>query len=107
MLVELAIGAVDNEDAYAFVEKLVKCESKFKILKKVRVSLLIMELNCSLSDGNENANHTSSIEKLLETVKGIKKKEGRKGKKRLKRLGWEASKEEYKKLQQRVILEKD
>jgi hypothetical protein len=24
MLVELAIGAVDNEDAYAFVEKLVK-----------------------------------------------------------------------------------
>jgi hypothetical protein len=39
-----------------------------------------------LSNGNEIANHCQSVEKLLEIVKGFKKKEGRKGKKRAK--GW-------------------
>jgi hypothetical protein len=43
-----------------------------------------LDNEAQLSDGNENANHTLSIKKLLETIKGIKKNESRKGKKRFK-----------------------
>jgi len=58
-----------------------------------------------LSDGNENANHTPSIEKLLETVKGIKKKEGRKGKKRFK--GWVEKQSKKKKITAKSNIGKD
>jgi len=74
MLVELAIEAADNEDAYAFVEKLVKeMRKQIQDIKKSSSTTLDNGAQLSLSDGNENANHTPSIEKLLETVKGIKK----------------------------------
>jgi len=83
MLVELAIEAADNEDAYAFVEKLVK--EMWKQVQDIKKGLSVtLDNEAQLSDGNENANHTLSIKKLLETIKGIKKNESRKGKKRFK-----------------------
>ena len=36
-------------------------------------------MKLSLSNGNETAIHTSFVENFLETIKGVKKKEGRKG----------------------------
>jgi zinc finger SWIM domain-containing protein 3 len=87
MLVELAIEAANNENAYVFVKKLVKeMWKQVQDIKKGFSATLDNGAQLSLSDGNENANHTPSIENLLEMVNGIKKKEGRKSKKRFK--GW-------------------
>jgi zinc finger SWIM domain-containing protein 3 len=106
LLVELAIEAANNEDAYAFVEKLVKeMRKQVQDIKKGSSATLDNGAQLSLSDGNENANHTPSIEKLLETVKGIKKKEGRKGKKRFK--GWVEKQSKKKKITAKSNIGKD
>jgi hypothetical protein len=106
MLVELAIEGADNEDAYTFVEKLVKeIRKQVQDIKKGSSATLDNGAQLSLSDGNENANHTPSIEKLLETVKGIKKKEGRKGKKRFK--GWVEKQSKKKKITAKSNIGKD
>ncbi|GLT68237.1 hypothetical protein SLA2020_404880 [Shorea laevis] len=87
MLMRLATEAADNEEAYAFVEMMVKeMHKKVHNDKKGSSIALDNETQLSLSDGNEIANHTQSVEKLLEMVKGLKKKEGKKCGKRLR--GW-------------------
>ena len=48
-------------------------------IKNVSHVSLDNEPQLSLSNDNEIANQTHSVGKLLETVKGIKKNEGRKG----------------------------
>ncbi|XP_062158767.1 protein FAR-RED IMPAIRED RESPONSE 1-like [Alnus glutinosa] len=85
MLVELATEAADNEKACAFVERMVKeMKQEVQNIKKGSSAALNNEDQLLLSNGNEIANHSQSVEKLLETVKGFKKKEGRKSKKRAK-----------------------
>ena len=59
-------------------------KKKVRNIKKSLSIALDKEAQLSLLDGTKIANHTQSVQKLLETVKGIKKKEGRKGGKRLK-----------------------
>ena len=49
----------------------------------------------SLSSGNRAAIHIPSVENLLEIVKGIKKKEGWKGGKRI--IGWVENQKKKKK----------
>jgi hypothetical protein len=87
MLMELATEAADNEEACAFVERMVKeMKQEVQNIKKGSSVAFDNEDQLLLSNGNEIANHSQSVEKLLEIVKGFKKKEGRKGKKRAK--GW-------------------
>lgn len=87
MLAELATEAADNEEACAFVERMVKeMKQEVQNIEKGLSAALDNEDQLLLSNGNEIANHCQSVEKLLEIVKGFKKKEGRKGKKRAK--GW-------------------
>ena len=87
ILVGLAIEAADNEDAYAYVEKMVKeMQKQVQKIKNVSHVSLDNEAQLSLSNDNEITNQSQSVEKLLEMVKGIKKKEGQKGGKRCR--GW-------------------
>lgn len=66
--IEDYVQAADNVDAYDFVEKLLKeMRKQVQDIKKCSSVTLDNGAQLSLSDGNENANHTSSIEKLLET----------------------------------------
>jgi hypothetical protein len=73
MLVELAIEAADNEDACAFVKKMVKeMKKKVQNIKKGSIAALDNEDQLLSSNDNEIANHSQFVEKLLETVKGFK-----------------------------------
>jgi hypothetical protein len=87
LLVKLATEAADNEEACAFIEMMVKeMKKKVRNIKKSSSVALNKEAQLSLLDNTEIANHIQSVEKLFETVKGIKKNEGQNSGKRLK--GW-------------------
>jgi hypothetical protein len=81
ILDELATEAADNEEAYPFVAKMAReMPKQVQKIKNVSRVSLDNEPQLSLSNDNEIA------KKLLETVKGINKKEGQKGGKRWR--GW-------------------
>ncbi|XP_059458348.1 protein FAR1-RELATED SEQUENCE 5-like [Corylus avellana] len=80
-VVKLVAEATDNDEAYAFVEGML--EGMEKHVQNIKNSSTTNnEVHMSLSNGNEIAIHTPFVENLLETIKGIKKKDGRKGGKR-------------------------
>ena len=86
-MVKLVAEAVDDDKTYAFVERML--EEMEKHVQNIRRCSSITpnnEAHISLSSGNEVAIHIPSVENLLETVKGIKEKEGQKGEKRIKGL---------------------
>jgi hypothetical protein len=86
-VVKLVAEAVDNDEAYACVERMLEeMEKHVQNIKRCSSTTPNNEAHMSLSSGNEAAIHIPSVENLLETVKGIKKKEGRKGGKRIR--GW-------------------
>jgi flagellar motility protein MotE (MotC chaperone) len=105
-VVKLVVEAVDNDEAYACVERML--EKHVQNIKRCSSTTLNNEAHMSLPSGNEAAIHIPSVENLLEIVKGIKKKEGRKGGKRIK--GWVENQKKTKqnktkqKLQQIIML---
>ena len=86
-MVNLVAEAIDNDEAYAFVERMLeKMEKHVQNIKRCSSTTPNNEAHMSLSGGNEVAIHIPSVENLLEIIKGIKKKEGWKGGKRI--IGW-------------------
>jgi hypothetical protein len=81
--VKLVTESADNEEAYAFVERMMEeMEKHVQNIKKCSNTTPDNEAHMSLSNGNETMDHTPIVDNLLEKVKGFKKKEGRKGGKR-------------------------
>jgi hypothetical protein len=86
-VVKLVAEAVDNDEAYVCVERMLEeMEKRVQNIKRCSSTTPNNEAHMSLSSGNEAVIHIPSVENLLETVKGIKKKEGQKGEKRIR--GW-------------------
>uniref|UniRef100_A0A2N9FJV3 Protein FAR1-RELATED SEQUENCE n=1 Tax=Fagus sylvatica TaxID=28930 RepID=A0A2N9FJV3_FAGSY len=85
-LVRLASRAADFEEAYVLVERAVnELEKQVEDIakKSSNVNLDNSVAQVSMLGANELVSHGESFENLVENVKGLKKKEGRKGGKRL------------------------
>ena len=85
-LVRLASRAADFEEAYVLVERTVnELEKQVEDIakKSSNVNLDNSVAQVSMLGANELVSHGESFENLVENVKGLKKKEGRKGGKRL------------------------
>jgi hypothetical protein len=77
MQMRLAIETTNNEDTYAFVEKIVnKMQNHVLNIEKGSSVTFDNKAQSPLSDNNKIANHTLFVNKLIETVKWIKKMEG-------------------------------
>jgi zinc finger SWIM domain-containing protein 3 len=98
--------SVDNEEAYAFVERMMEeMEKHVQNIKKCSNTTPDNETHMSLSNGNETMDHTPIVDNLLEKVKGFKKKEGRKGGKHLE-VGLSSRERRKQKLQEMITWEK-
>ncbi|XP_059437569.1 protein FAR1-RELATED SEQUENCE 1-like [Corylus avellana] len=74
-VVKVVAEAADNDEAYAVVEGMLE-EMEKHVQDIKNSSTTDNEAHMSLPNSNETAIHTPYVENLLETVKGIKKKEG-------------------------------
>ena len=76
---------VDNEEAFALIEKMIEeYEKKVEDSAAKNVGGHQLPHQMPLCSGAENLDPNQHLEDLVERVKGLKKKEGRKGGKRKK-----------------------
>ncbi|KAF3971516.1 hypothetical protein CMV_004886 [Castanea mollissima] len=84
-LVRLASRAADNEEAFALIEKMLEeYEKKVEDIAAKNVGGHQLPHQMPLRSGVENLDPNQHLEDLVERVKGLKKKDGRKGGKRKK-----------------------
>ena len=84
-LVRLASRAMDNEEAFALIEKMIeKYEKKVEDIAAKNVVGHQLSHQMPLCSGEENLDPNQHLDDLLERAKGLKKKESRKGGKRKK-----------------------
>ena len=84
-MVRLTSRAADNEETFALIEKMIEeYEKKVEDIVTKNAADHQLPHQMPLYSGNENLGPNQHLEKLVERVKGLKKKEGHKGGKRKK-----------------------
>ena len=80
-MVRLTSRVVDNEEAFALIEKMIEEYDKKKIEDIAAKNVASHQLphQMPLCSGTENIDPNQHLENLVERAKGLKKKEGHKG----------------------------